>query len=107
MQAKQYVEYVKNSVSEVLANDKKVLILTEIGYDQIATATSFVEYLYEKYGFSRSSVWYNLKALKGTGVLDFAEKGGENKPLSLTKNGVALLRSVQMRRVATKAAGYY
>ncbi len=100
MQAKQYVEYIRDSFSRAVTSDKKMLIITEIGYDEIATATSFVEYIYEKYGFSRSSVWYNLKNMKEDGLLEFAEKDDKGKPLSLTKNGVVLLRKVALRKMA-------
>ncbi len=74
------------------AKEKELIIMTELGYDEIATATSFVDYLCEKYGFSRSSIWYNLKRLKEKDVLDFAQKG-ETKPISLTRKGVGKLRN--------------
>ncbi len=66
--------------------------MTEIGYGQIDTATSFVEYMYDKYGFSRSCVWYNLKKLKMLGLLDFAERAEIGKPLRLTERGIGTLR---------------
>jgi DNA-binding HxlR family transcriptional regulator len=71
--------------------------MTEIGYDEIETATSFVEYLYEKYGFSKSCIWYNLKKLKKLNIVDFSEKAEiepAHKPLSLTRKGVSLLRNI-------------
>ncbi|MDE1804926.1 MAG: hypothetical protein KGH59_04060 [Candidatus Micrarchaeota archaeon] len=92
---------------------KEQVIIAEIGFDHITTATSFVEYLYEKYGFSRSCVWYNLKKLKKKGVLDFAEKCESEayKPLYLTKEGVSTLRailsqSVAQMGVAAKPSGF-
>lgn len=95
-----YTEYTRNSSSSPASFSKDEIILAEIGYDHITTATSFVEYLFEKYGFSKSSVWYNLKKLKKDTVLDFAEKGDEGKPLYLTRKGVEILRT----RLSQKAA---
>ena len=95
-----YTEYIRNSIASPASFSKDEVILAEIGYDHITTATSFVEYLYEKYGFSKSSVWYNLKKMKKGAVLDFAEKGEEGKPLYLTRKGVEILRT----RLSKKAA---
>ncbi len=95
-----YTEYIRNSIASPASFSKDEIILAEIGYDHITTATSFVEYLYEKYGFSKSSVWYNLKKLKKSAVVDFAEKGDEGKPLCLTRKGVEILRT----RLSQKAA---
>lgn len=75
-----------------LLNEKELVLLSEIGLDQIPTATSFVDYIAGKYGKSQSGMWYTLKKLKKEGLLDFTEKGEEYKPLSLTSRGVAMLR---------------
>lgn len=79
--------------SRSLQVGKDVLILSEIGLDEIMSATPFVDYMNEKYGFSKSGVWYNLKKLKKQGLLDFTEKGEEQRPLHLTKEGLERLRS--------------
>jgi len=99
-----YREYIKNSIKALVRTRKEQIILAEIGFDEISTATSFVEYLFEKYGFSRSCIWYNLKKLKHKGVLDFAEKceSEVNKPLFLTKEGVGTLRAILSRGVAAQ-----
>ena len=68
---------------------REQLILAEVGMDRIDSASSFVDYLCESYGFSKSSVWYNLKSLKKKGVLDFATKDEQGKPLALTEEGLA------------------
>lgn len=60
----------------------------EIGRDRIDSASSFVNYVYEVYGFSKSSVWYNLNRLKELGILDFANKDEVGKPLCLTRAGL-------------------
>ena len=60
----------------------------------IPTATEFVSYVAAKYGFSESGVWYMLKSLKRAGVVDFTEKGEEQRPLTLTDAGMALVRTV-------------
>jgi predicted transcriptional regulator len=90
MQAGDNLEYRESCNAQI--GNKAVLIISEIGYSQITTATSFVEYIYDKYGFSKSCVWYNLKKLKQVGLLDFTEKDDKGKPLELTKNGISVLR---------------
>ncbi|MGC8676407.1 MAG: hypothetical protein ACP5T3_02745 [Candidatus Micrarchaeia archaeon] len=72
-------------------------LIIEIGFDEIDTATSFVEYYCESYGESKSSIWYRLKRLKEMGFLDFAEKGEQPRPLSLTQQGKELLRQSHVR----------
>ncbi len=73
---------------------KELMIISEIGLEDVPTATSFVEYISERHGISQSGIWYTLKKLKGKGILDFAERGrGEaGKPLSLTKEGTETAR---------------
>ncbi len=86
--------------------DKNNVLLLEIGFDHITTATSFVAYVSDKYGFSRSSVWYNLKKLKSKGVIDFAEKGEEARALTLTKKGELQLRSTVSKGANFQGYGY-
>ena len=74
-------------------NKKEELMLAEIGLECIPTATEFVCYVSEKYEISQSGIWYTLKKLKSRGLVDFTEKGQQNRPLSLTKGGLSLLRS--------------
>lgn len=93
-----YREYIRNSFVHPAAAGKEEIILAEIGFDHVTTATSFVEYLAEKYRFSKSCIWYNLKKLKKGGVVDFAEKGDAGKPLYLTRNGVDELRGILSRK---------
>lgn len=73
--------------------DKQLTILYEIGLNLIPTATEFVDSMALKYCASRSGIWYTLKKLKMEGLVDFAEKGEEHKPLSLTEVGTAAIRS--------------
>ncbi len=70
---------------------KGQLILVEIGRDEINSASGFVDYLEEAYGFSKSSVWYDLNRLKELGLLDFATKESPGRRLSLTKEGLVEL----------------
>ena len=89
----QVVKYKYSNGSENLhVSDKEVMMLSEIGLDQIPTATEFVEYVSEKYGISQSGVWYTLHRLKEKGMLDFTEKGEEYRPLELTEGGKDVLR---------------
>ncbi len=71
------------------------LVVVEIGRDMIDSASAFVSYMSEAYGFSKSSVWYNLKRLKEKGVLDFATKDELGKPLVLTRAGLAGLTALE------------
>jgi hypothetical protein len=67
---------------------REQLIVLEIGIDRIDTASSFVDYIEENYGFSKSSIWYCLNRLKESGLVEFACKQDHiGKPLSLTKPG--------------------
>ena len=77
---------------------REQLILAEVGVDRIDSASSFVDYLCESYGFSKSSVWYNLKSLKRKGVLDFATKEEPGKPLALTAEGLSQFTALGSER---------
>ncbi len=73
--------------------DKEITILYEIGLDLIPTATELVENISMKYAVSQSGIWYTLKKLKFEGLIDFAEKGEEHRPLALTELGTHVIRS--------------
>ena len=75
-------------------SEKKLVLVYEIGLHLIPTATEFVNYVAARHGFSESGVWYMLKSLKRAGVVDFTEKGEEQRPLTLTDTGMALMRTV-------------
>ncbi|MEM0074627.1 MAG: hypothetical protein QW091_00340 [Candidatus Micrarchaeaceae archaeon] len=81
-----------NTIFDDLPRPEWASLIMEIGFDDIETATSFVEYYCERYGESKSSVWYRLKRLKKLGYLNFAEKGEEARSLALTKLGRELFR---------------
>ena len=68
---------------------REQLVIIEIGFDKINSASSFVEYISESYGFSKSSVWYNLNRLKEKGMLDFATREEIGKALELTTTGAS------------------
>jgi DNA-binding PadR family transcriptional regulator len=74
---------------------REQLVVLEIADDTIDSASSFVSYISESYGFSKSSVWYNLNRLKEKKVLDFATKDEPGKTLTLTKQGVHELRMLE------------
>jgi hypothetical protein len=65
--------------------------MLEIGRDRIDTASSFVDYMQDHYGFSKSSTWYCLNKLKVEELIGFANKAEQGKPLSLTKAGLSEL----------------
>jgi DNA-binding PadR family transcriptional regulator len=77
---------------------REQLIMLEIGSDRIDTASSFVDYVNEEYGFSKSSVWYNLNQLKEHGLAEFANKEEIGKPLCLTRIGKSQLGSLEPSR---------
>jgi DNA-binding MarR family transcriptional regulator len=101
MRAERYSEYSQDSAFKVgdsiKLGGKEQIIIMEIGYEHIDSASAFVDYIYEEYGFSKSTVWYNLKKLKKKGVVSFAEKGESQKPLELTKEGIVLMRGLALR----------
>ena len=84
---------IRNGEMGLRVTDKQLAILYEIGLNLIPTATEFVESMALKYDVSQSGVWYTLKKLKIGGLVDFAEKGEDHKPLSLTDAGTATIRS--------------
>ncbi|VVB76682.1 Uncharacterised protein [uncultured archaeon] len=77
-------------------NDKAVTLIFEIGLDEVATATSFIDYVSDKYDVSKSGAWYCLKKLKKEGMVEFTEKGESFKPLSLTPKGIEIFRSLRI-----------
>ena len=85
---------------EVVLSRREQLIILEIDCDAIDSASSFVDYISDEYGISKSSVWYNLNSLKENGVIDFADKQHQGKPLMLTKNGTDQLGALARRRSA-------
>ncbi len=88
-------EYSRAHAKALGISDKSMLIISELGYTE-TTASNFVEYLSGKYGMSKSTIWYNLKKLKRSGMLDFAEKNEEYKLLSLTRKGKEELRQLML-----------
>jgi len=81
-------------------SDKAATLIMEIGFGEMATATSFIDYISMKYGVSKSGAWYCLKKLKRAGIVEFTEKGEPYVPLSLTAKGVGLFR--QFRGVTVR-----
>jgi len=90
--AKTIVREASANQKPVPISEKELILLSEIGLEAIPTATSFVEYIAEKYRLSASGVWYTLKKLKEKRVVDFTERGEEDKPLSLTEFGRGTIR---------------
>ncbi|HUB92379.1 MAG TPA: hypothetical protein VL945_00290 [Candidatus Saccharimonadales bacterium] len=92
--AKTIVREASASQKLVPISEKELIMLSEIGLDDIPTATSFVEYMADKYSMSASGIWYTLKKLKEKRVVDFTERvrGEEDKPLSLTAYGREIIR---------------
>ena len=72
---------------ELKLTKREQLIVLEIDTDEIDTASSFVDYMNEMYGLSKSSIWYVLNALKGHGIVEFANKQHSGDPLKLTRLG--------------------
>ncbi|MCL5008361.1 MAG: hypothetical protein M1156_00520 [Candidatus Marsarchaeota archaeon] len=93
--AKMVVRSAQDAQSQQSFNEKELLILTELGLDQVPSATSFVQFVAEKYSLSVSGIWYTLKKLKRKRVVDFMEKGEGYKPLSLTGAGIVIFRKQQ------------
>ncbi len=83
---------------ERMLSRREQLVLLEIGLDSVATASSFVEYMSDSYGISKSSMWYILKRLKEKELLDFATKEEPGKSLELTGSGRDSLQVVGRSR---------
>ncbi len=83
---------------EIRISRREQLMLLEIEEDFIDTASSFVDYMKDEYGFSKSSVWYCLNRLKGFGLVEFANKDEIGKPLSLTRHGLDELARLESIR---------
>ncbi|MCL4371800.1 hypothetical protein M1373_00565 [Candidatus Marsarchaeota archaeon] len=73
---------------------REQLIIVEIGADKIDSASSFVIYMSEAYGISKSSVWYALNRLKERRLVDFASKDDPGRQLALTEQGNAVLHKL-------------
>jgi hypothetical protein len=84
----------------VALGKREQLLVLEIEHDVIDSASSFVDYISDEYGISKSSVWYNLNCLKEKGVVDFADKQHQGEPLMLTKDGVKQLSGLGSKRSA-------
>ena len=82
---------------ELRITDKELSILYEIGLNTIPAATYLVDYISDKYNISASGVWYTLKKLKKEKIVDFTEKGEEQRPLTLTQYGMQILRKRPMK----------
>ena len=88
---------------------REQLIILEIGRDSIDTASSFVDYMQEAYGFSKSSGWYCLNRLKKTGIAEFANRVDIGKPLHLTRHGIMKLGKLEgsKARIIAEFEGAY
>ena len=75
---------------------REQLILVEIGKDKINSASGFVDYMEEVYGFSKSSTWYNLNRMKEKGFIEFATKDSPGKALYLTNFGLSHLSALNV-----------
>ncbi len=89
---------------EAVLSMREQLMILEIDQDAIDSASSFVDYISDEYGISKSSVWYNLNSLKEAGVVDFADKQRPGVPLTLTKRGIEQLGALANRRSAVLEA---
>ena len=94
------IEYRKLKFKDLKLTRREQLLMLEIGRDMIDTASSFVDYIQEHYGFSKSSIWYCLNRLKETGFAQFANKLDQGRPLSLTKVGLMSLRELEAHKNA-------
>ena len=93
------------AIAVVRLSGKEAQVLAEIGMDWGSTATSFVEYMCDRYEISRSGAWYALKKLKEKGVVEFTEKGEEQKPLRMTGRGLEAFRAFMYEARKDGSAG--
>ena len=90
--------YSRAIAKEVALGKREQLLVLEIDRDVIDSASSFVDYISDEYGISKSSVWYNLNCLKEKGVVSFADRLHPGEPLMLSRKGVEQLVGLQGRR---------
>jgi DNA-binding PadR family transcriptional regulator len=83
---------------------REQLLVLEIGGDSIDSASAFVDYIATCYGYSKSSVWYNLNRLKELKLVDFATKDEQGKSLTLTRDGMRELQNLE--RVGVRIAEF-
>jgi biotin operon repressor len=83
--------YSRAIAKEVALGKREQLLVLEMDRDVIDSASSFVDYISDEYGISKSSVWYNLNCLKEKGVVSFADRLHQGEPLMLSKKGVEQL----------------
>lgn len=81
-EANLYTKNMKAFVSSRL-NKKEKIILKEAANNK-TNVTRLVYQISKDYGFSKTCIWYNLKKLKQSGLLDFGdlEKKGINVQLT-------------------------
>ena len=89
--------YSRALAKEAALSIREQLLVLEIDRDAIDSASSFVDYISDEYGISKSSVWYNLNCLKEKGVITFADRQHQGVPLMLTRKGVEQLTAVAMQ----------
>ncbi len=82
------------NVGSIRLIGREKLVLFEIGADEIDSASGFVDYMSDAYGFSKSSVWYNLNRLREKGLLGFSTKENPGCRLALTHEGKTLLSRI-------------
>ena len=90
----------KREHNRKIFNKCEQLIILEIGFDLIPSASSFTEYVSNIYGFSKSTAWYNLKNLKNKKILDFATKINPTQILALTKKGIRYLGPIKKQKIS-------
>jgi hypothetical protein len=94
-----YVAHVYTILNETRLSKREQLLVLEIGRDRIDTASSFVDYIQDSYGFSKSSAWYCLNKLRELGLVEFANRDEPGKPLLLTKAGEHELCAIERSKI--------
>jgi predicted transcriptional regulator len=79
---------IRDFVSHRLS-EKEKLILDEISKnDGNRCITSFVSLVCEKYGFSKTCVWYNLRKMKDSGLIVFGNSNERGMKARMTLLGL-------------------
>jgi len=75
-------------------NKKEKLILKEMcNNNGNHCITKFVSFISEKYGFSRTSVWYNLRKMKNSGLIVFGSSEEKGIKARITMLGLLIENS--------------
>jgi len=76
-------------------NKKEKLILREMRNNGNHCITKFVSFMCNKYGFSKTCIWYNLRKMREDGLIIFGDSKEKGKEPRLTFFGSAIEKNLK------------